>query len=200
MAFCYTLLVKPKDILGAINAQKRKAVPTDPMADITMPTGYGTRDRGDGKNIQYRLNDDRVCAYMARMIVKHNMNFEAAVAATSPKKLTDAQIAVNAFALGKSPRVKKHVLALLKAIGIDDDAFKKYVEVLWDWMLQGDRPRAIAAAKLLGSIFGISDKADESKKPQTLKIDGFDEGLKAMGVSSTNPTGFATIEEENEDE
>src|SRR5580692_11587018 len=145
MAFCYILvLVKPKDILGAINAQKRRAVPTDPLSDQTMPNGYGTRDRGEGKNIQYRLNDDRVCAYMARVIVKHNMNFEAAVAATSPKKLTDTQIATNAFALGKSPRIQKHIQALFAAIGIDDEAFKKYLEVLWSWMLAGDRPRAVA--------------------------------------------------------
>jgi hypothetical protein len=171
------------------------------MSDITAPSGYGTRDRGEGKNIQYRLNDDRVCEYMARVVVKHNMNFEAAVAATSPKKLTDAQISVNAFAIGKSPRVQKHIQALFAAIGIDDEAFKKYLEILWQWMLAGDRPRAVAAAKLLGSIFGINDKADESKKPQKLQIEGFDEGLKAMGViPNAKPTGFAKIAEGDEDE
>jgi hypothetical protein len=169
------------------------------MADLTMPAGYGTRARPNG-GIQFRHQDPRVAAHIARVVLKNNMNFEAAVAAMSPRKLTDEQIAAQAFVLKRAPKVQAEIQKLYQTIGLDDEAFKKYWSVLWEWMLSGDRPRAVTGAKLLGAIFGINDKADESKKPQVLKIAGLEEGLKAMGVTpSANPTGFGKIEDEDEE-
>lgn len=180
--------------------EKSKVKPTDPMADITMPNGYGVRDRGAGKSVQFLHDRDRVAEHIARVVIKNNLNFEAAVAQMSPKKLTDAQISVQANILMRSPKVQAKLQLLYVEIGIDDESFKKYWSILWQWMLGGDRPRAVTAAKLLGSIFGVTEKADESKKVQPLPIKGIAEGLAKMGVTpQTNPTGFKH-EEQNFDE
>ena len=68
--------------------------------------------------------------------------------------------------------------------GLDASSRNRFWRTMWDWVNHGDKDRARAAALLLGKAFlAQEDRAAEQPKP--LQIDGLDEGLKKMGVKSS---------------
>jgi hypothetical protein len=170
-----------------------KPKPSDPLADAypTKPLSYGVHARVDG-TVFFRHTRKLVAEHIARVVFKFNFDWEAAVAAMAPSKLTEGQIGAQAEVLRSSPHVAKAMQQLYETVGLDDSSFSKYIRLLWHWMMEGDRPRAVAAAKLLGSGFGLGDKADESKRVVALPIKGLEQGLADMGII-TNPTGFAKM-------
>ena len=125
------------------------------------------------------------------MVFKYNLNYEAAVAAMSPRKLTEAQIASEARRMERHPKVKAALQRLYAEVGLDNAGFNKLKAVCWEWTLGSNPKLQVAGAKLLGAMYGIAAKADDEKQIKPLPIAGAEELMKSiMGESNKNPTGF----------
>lgn len=161
---------------------------------------YGVNDRGEGRAPAIRYHRPEVADHVARMLIAHNFDYEAAVSkmleADFPE-LPDTTIVRIANTLKDAPQVQKAVQARLKLIGIDDDAEKLYVSLLWNAALDKrvNNARWPAAMKLLGEMIAVQKKGGGGDA-QSLRIEGAAEGLAKMGLvpSNTIPDAILGLE------
>lgn len=154
-----------------------------PQLEPEAPNSYGVASRGEGKAPQIRHTRPEVARHCARMIIRSNMDTQAAVAkmleADYPDA-TEAQIVALARTIQTSPYVQREINGLLEEIGYGNEALKKLIGILWAEVLGGNDKRWAAAARLLAEITGAAKaKAQDPKLPR-LKLIGMDDGLKEM--------------------
>ena len=116
------------------------------------------------------------------MAIKNALDMEKTVEELKPE-LSPTQVAVTAQKLENDPRVKAAIEKDLQKRGLDEKSKKHFVELLWRYAESedpADEKRQLAALRLLGRGF-IGEKIDVDA-PQELKISGFEEGLRRMGL------------------
>lgn len=147
------------------------------------PEGYGLSSKGEGRAPQIRHTRPEVAKHCAKMIIRKNMDAEAAVAemlkADYPDA-TDAQIVSLARTIQASPHVQREMAKLLEEIGFGDEALKKLIGLLWAEVLGQNDKRWAAAARLLAEITGAAKAASKDPKLPTLKLAGMEDGLLRM--------------------
>lgn len=173
------------------------AKPQDPMVDFypTEEDNYGVYARPEGG---FQIKDrPKVNEHIVRMVLRCNMDWEAAVSRLLPDKdekgeeTDDATIKHWAVTLQGRPRVKEAMIALLHSLGLDDQSQKIFLAKLWEVAMNPDHKQFGTVAKLFADLFGWSKKADDSMKPQSLPIRDFDKGLKNMfGDSLPDPNAL----------
>lgn len=178
------------------------------MAKVTKPAvtekpeGFGLSHKGEGKAPQIRHTRPEVAQHCARMILKHNMDAEAAVAkmlAADYPDATDAQIVSLARTIQASPHVQREMAKLLEEIGFGDEALKKLIGLLWAEVLGQNDKRWAAAARLLAEITGAAKASTKGEKLPTLKLAGMEEGLAQM-LGDAAPTNETDVEAEPPEE
>lgn len=163
------------------------------------------------KRVRIRYQRPAVADHVAKAFIKHNMDTEEAVAQDLAPELAEspARVAEVAQMLENAPQVKQAVERNLRAKGLDEQSKNVFVEELWDWMLNQNDKRAIAAARILGRGF-IGEKVGDGK-PIKLEIEGFGEGLQRMlggagaqaeatDTTTTEPAGESDEQTEEEEE
>ena len=167
--------------------KKSRAKPGSFPWDDDKDEAYGTQSQGPERGYKIAYQKPEVAKHVARVLIKNNMDYEAAVASMLKDKepaATDANIVNVARFLEKAPQVQKALQAVLKDIGLDEEAEKLLVSLAWNKALDKRSRDQIAAIKLLGEWMGKGAKAGENKKPAKLAIEGYEEGLKRMGVEA----------------
>ena len=164
--------------------------PTDPFAEAPYPLRAPNKSSIPG----LRLGDPKVREHVARVVLKHQMDYEAACGKMLPAKATKAQIIALAQTLESDPRIQAELQEQLRKLGIDDESFKEFYSTLWYWLKDRTNDRRFAvASRILGEAFGVGARKDASKTPSELKIAGFEAGVKRMFQDASPP---ATMEEE----
>lgn len=182
----------------------RAPKPTDPTVDPyegypVRADSYGVLSRGVGKAPQIGHANPRVAAHIARLLLRNNMDYRAVASKMlSEKGVTEQQITAAATTLEASGHVSAAVNELYRRVGLTDEGFQVYVSKLWEVYADKDSKHWPAAARQLGTLYGIDKKADEKNKPQELPLKGLDEGLRKMfGAEppdvAAKPTGFSSV-------
>ena len=151
--------------------------------DQPQPDDFGLASRGEGKAPQIRHQRPEVARHVARMILAHNGDTQAAVvkmlAKTYPAA-TEAQIESIAATIRKSPYVQREMTQMLEQIGIGDDALKKLIGILWQEALGSNDKRWPSAMRLLAEITGAAKAGEKDKTLPKLRLAGMEEGLSVM--------------------
>lgn len=166
------------------------------------PEGFGLSNKGEGKSPQIRHTRPEVAAHCARMILKHNMDAEAAVAkmlAADYPDATDAQIVSLARTIQASPHVQREMAKLLEEIGFGDEALKKLVGLLWAECLGTNDKRWPAAVRLMAEITGAAKAGSKGEKLPTLKLAGMEAGLQQMLGESAPTNDAEDVPQEDDD-
>lgn len=182
----------------------RAPKPTDPTVDPydgypVRADSYGVLSRGVGKAPQIDHRNPRVAAHIALLLSKNGMDYNAVVSLMLAEKgVSDHGIAALANTLEKSGSVSAAVKELFRRIGLTEEGFQVYVSGLWEVFADRNSKHWPAAARQLGTLYGIDKKADEKNKPQELPLKGLDEGLRKMFGAEppdvvAKPTGFSSI-------
>lgn len=173
------------------------------MAKVTKPTvtapekpeGYGLSNKGEGKSPQIRHTRPEVARHVARMIIKKNMDAEAAVAemlkADYPDA-TDAQIVSLARTIEASPHVQREMSKILEEIGCGPEAQKKLIGLLWAEALGKNDKRWGPAVAQLSKITGAEKASLKNEKMPVLKLEGMKEGLTKM-LGEAAPTNDSDV-------
>lgn len=176
--------------------------PTDPSADPyegypVRADSYGVMSRGVGKAPQIDHANPRVAAHIARLLLRNNMDYRAVASKMLAEKgVTEHAIAAASTTLEASGHVMAAVNELYRRIGLSDEGLEVYVSKLWEVYSDKDSKHWPAAARQLGTLYGIDKKADEKNKPQELPLKGLDEGLRKLfgsEPSESKPEPFADI-------
>ncbi len=148
------------------------------IAALELPSSASSPSLSVGSDpTKIRYKDPRVAAFVARVLIKHRMDWSAASKEIFPG-VAPGQAAIAAAHLESQPEIQKAIEENLAARGLDEKSKDRFVSMMWEWV-EGDDPRLkIASAKILGRGF-ISEKIDLNK-PQELPIRGFEAGVLAM--------------------
>jgi hypothetical protein len=144
--------------------------------------GYGTSKDNGGFKIRY--NRPAVATHVARILIRHAMDYEAAVTEIvreAKEEVADSIIAKIAQSMEKSPSVQYAVKELLESIGIGDEAEKLLIARTWAIALNDASRDKLPALKLLGEWRGMGKKAGQHK-PEPLVGDEVAAGLRKMGL------------------
>lgn len=171
---------------------------------------FGVNKRGEGED-RYRIRYQRpeVAAHVARILVQNNMDWEAAIGgmlqaaakANNWPDPTDTAIVRQAESLRKAPQIQTALRKHLRGIGIDDNAQKLYLSLLWGAALdRKNDARWNGAMKQLGTIMQLDKKADYDKMPVTLPLSGAGPMLRRMGIPVNDKIEIEEIEDEGTDE
>jgi len=101
---------------------------------------------------------------------------------TVGKSRSDLEVANVARRAMACHAVQEEITESLKKAGLDDEHKKNYVAILWEWLKSPDTDLKQTAARILSKAF-ISERV-QIEKPESLKIEGLEEGLMAMGLKS----------------
>lgn len=165
-------------------------------------------DNTPARGFQIRHTKPEVASFVARVVIRNQMDYVAAVRELAELKqvegLTDKRAREMAHTLEQSPAVKAAIEEQLTVHGLDDCSKEAYVKFLWDTMRKMNeedvdgRPMVneaklkigLTSMRILGKGF-VGEKVDVNK-PAELPIQGLDDGLKRM-------MGKSEDEEEGED-
>jgi hypothetical protein len=137
---------------------------------------------------EIRLDSDSVADLYARAIIKHNVNALKAVKELNPK-LPAADAELLATKAQQAPKVKRAMEEALKEVHLDKKSRDWFLEATAEkqrlivdtataWMTGSDPNLKQTAMRILANIFFGERMVIE--QPQTLKIEGFEEGVKRM--------------------
>jgi hypothetical protein len=161
-------------------------VPFEPVKpeDVlpNKPDSYGVTAKGEtsqGKVYGIR-NTARVNEHVARMFIKYNMDAEAAVSKMLPDDASEAHIRMLAKTLAQRPQVARYLQEILAKLGLTADAQKLAVAMVWEVAFDKKSKHWPAAMKLLADLGGWVKKTDDSDKPVTLVLKGFEKDLEEL--------------------
>jgi hypothetical protein len=129
-----------------------------------------------------RTERPRVAEFVAGVAVKNALDMEKAVTEIKPE-LSPVEVAITAYRLEQDPHVQKAIQKTLQKRGLDSESKNYYVQRLWEFFEStdpADEKRQLQAMRILGRGF-IAEKV-QVDKPEELKIHGFEEGLRRMGL------------------
>lgn len=160
--------------------------PFDPLKpeDVlpTKPDSYGVTSKGEnsqGKVYGIR-NTPRVNEHVARMLIKFNMDAEAAVSKMLPDDASEAHIRMLAKTIVQRPQVNRYLQEILGQLGLTADSQKLAVAMIWEVAFDKRSKHWPGAMKLLADLGGWVKKTDESDKPVTLVLKGFEKDLETL--------------------
>lgn len=172
-------------------AKKTPKVPYD----LPQKESYGVSSRGDDKAPQIRHTRPEVAKHVARVIIAHNMDAEAAVSkmlAVDYPDATEPQIVALARTIEASPHVQREIKNILEEIGYGDAALTKLIGILWEWVLCKNEKLAVPASRLLAEITGAAKAASKGEKMPTLRLEGMEAGLSQM-LGNSAPTNDSNV-------
>lgn len=133
-----------------------------------------------------------VARHVARAIVIHNMDYDAAIRAILEGHEEGINIPLLVKNIEKDPQVQQFIQEELKIRGLDEDSKDFYVRTLWEWFRYGTENKAMKAAGILGRAF-IADKGPENR-PEALPIPGIASAVESM-LGNSNETDDVSVHE-----
>ena len=124
-----------------------------------------------------RVTNPETAQLVARAAIKHQLDYEAAVKELKPE-LTPYEVNREAQRLRNDPAAQEAVEQEMKALGYDDDSMKRFLQEITTWFYGDSKELKKTAANILKDMY-ISKRLDVNK-PTSLRIEGFEEGIKHM--------------------
>src|SRR6185312_866463 len=147
------------------------------------PDNFGLNSRGEKRQFQLRDARPAVAEHCARLIFRHQMDYESAASAMLKERDSDASdgdITSLARKLEKSKHIQREIGILYETLELDEASFKSFVGKLRrSFDDPKDRMRPIAA-RLLKDLYTDMKLNKKPEKIPTLRVDGVDEIYKDM--------------------
>lgn len=162
------------------------------------------------KPLPFNTADPKVALHIAGAVAKSLHDFRAAVRILRPD-LPPAEQASLAYALEQDPYVRAALQDELAKLGLDDEAKKVYIALLWtaalDLRPQAEKDRSNARRLLARAFLPSENPSGNKDAPVPLPISNLDSGLNRMGlgedvvndIPSTQVSNFE-VDEETRDE
>jgi hypothetical protein len=177
---------------------RKTAKPSGPLD--SRPTVKRANSKPSSSAPELRLRPDKPygAKHIASVVIHCAMDFDAAVRMlTHSWGLDEYKIATYVEQCESSPLVKKYIEEELSASGLDDTSKTAFVQLMWQWLRNGNEEERKKAATILGKGF-IGERVTVAK-PEPLPIEGLDAGVKQM-LSQRTPDDAAVDEAEPADE
>jgi hypothetical protein len=185
--------MKPRSRKGPqpqVEVPHKAPVPTDPMAQRPSPSMKATRgssrDRSSHARIvsiekgrpRIRYQVPSVARFVARVIIKHAMDYELAVESIVGDQMDEISIREISNNMRESPEIQAALETELTIHGLDEKSKDAFVHEMWDWLRGDSEEKAKKAAGILGRGF-IAEKVNVDK-PETLPIEGIEDMANSM--------------------
>lgn len=143
------------------------------------PDSYGVYYKG--KQLAFR-NTPLVNEHIARMLIKYNMDADAAVSKMLPEdaEVPEVKIRMYAQSLLQRPQVGRYLQEILAKLGLTNESLQIVLAIIWQVAFDTKSKHWPAAVKLLADLGGWVKKTDESDKPVTLVLKGFEKDLEEL--------------------
>lgn len=147
------------------------------------PDDFGLNSRGENRQFQLRDARPAVAEHCARLIFRHQMDYESAASAmlkARNEEASDADITSLARKMEKSKHIQREIGLLYENMEMDDAAFKSFVGKLRrSFDDQTDKMRPVAA-RLLKDLFVEMKLNKKPEKVPSLRISGAEELMQNM--------------------
>ncbi len=166
---------------------KKKPVPTAPF-DTDVPM----KRRPSWTSDKIRFHVPYVAAHIARIVTRNLMDYEKAAKEILFGPFGEKEEAT--YAVGKlaeklesEPHIKAAIQKELSTSGLDDASQAEFLKEVWFQFRHGQKDLKKVAMRVLAKGF-ITDKAGDDK-PQPLRIEGMEAGVKKMGLFDKEEPG-----------
>ena len=155
----------------------KKPVPTAPL-DTDVPMAVSKRREKTAKRIRFHI--PYVAAYIARIITQNLMDYESAAKQILESSEVSYEVGKLADKLENEPHIQAAIQKELSTSGLDDASQAEFLKEVWFQFRHGTKDLKKVAMQVLAKGF-ITDKAGDDK-PQPLRIEGMEAGVKRMGL------------------
>jgi hypothetical protein len=153
----------------------KKPVPTAPF-DTDVPM----KRRASWTSDKIRFHIPYVATHIARIVTQNLMDYEAAAKQILEAKGVDYAVGKLAEKLENEPHIRAAIQKELSTSGLDDASQAEFLKEVWFQFRHGTKDLKKVAMQVLAKGF-ITDKAGDDK-PQPLRIEGMEAGVKKMGL------------------
>ncbi len=160
---------------------RKKPVPTSPLdTDVPMAVGKLAKERREKTAKRIRFHIPYVAAYIARIVTQNLMDYESAAKQILAASEVNYAVGTLAEKLESDPNIQAAIQKELSTSGLDNASQAEFLKEVWFQFRHGVKDLKKVAMQVLAKGF-ITDKAGDDK-PQPLRIEGMEAGVKRMGL------------------